>query len=247
MQEAGQWNDRTRRLLGDEAAERLAQLNVLVVGVGGVGGYAAEMLARSGVGRITLVDADTVGITNLNRQIIALQSTLGEPKVELMRRRIADINPRCEVTAIPGYLAAEDVDGLLSDGGFGFVADCIDTVGAKVALLDGCVRHHVKVISSMGAGGRLDPAKVRYADLWETCHDGLARAVRDRLKKMNRRIHIPVVCSYEAPRRASLMMDASLPGKQSSFGTVAAIPAIFGIYIAQYVINKTLIASKSLH
>lgn len=233
------WNDRTVCLIGAEAAERLAAARVLVVGVGGVGGYAAEMLARGGVGQLALIDADTVSETNLNRQIIALRSTLDRSKVLLMKERVADINPDCVVTPIEQFLDADGVDILL-DGGYDFVADCIDTVAPKVALLDACVRRHVKVISSMGAGGRLDPAAVRYADLWETRQDGLARAVRDRFKRMGRRPRLPVVYSSEAPKASALIREDGMSGKRTSFGTMAAIPSIFGIYIASYIINKII-------
>lgn len=218
----------------------LSAARVLVVGVGGVGGYAAEMLARSGVGHITIIDADEVGVTNLNRQIIALTSTLGHPKVEVMKQRIAEINPTCSVDAVSEYLDVDNVSGLLDTGNFDFVADCIDTIAPKVALLDECVRRRLKVVSSMGAGGRIDPSAVRYADLWETSQDGLARAVRERFKKMGRKPRIRVVWSNEAPRKASLVEENLMPGKRTSFGTLATVPSVFGIYIASYIINALL-------
>lgn len=231
------WDSRTLRLLGPEGVAALCAARVLIVGVGGVGGYVAEMLARSGVGHLTLVDSDTVAESNLNRQVIALRSTLGMPKTDLFASRIADINPRCEVRALRRFLAPENVEELLAPG-FDFVADCIDTVAPKVALLAACKEHGLRVISSMGAGGRLDPTQVRYADLWETRQDGLARAVRDAFKRRGRKPAIPVVYSPEAPRPCSLVMESGRDNKRSSYGTLATIPSLFGIYMASYIIRK---------
>lgn len=223
------WNERTLRLIGPQGAERLAAAHVLVAGVGGVGGYAAEMLARSGVGRLTLIDADTVAPSNLNRQIIALRSTIGLPKVELMARRIADINPECVVTPLQMLITPDNAAKLATAP---YAADCIDSVAAKTALLLACVDRKVHVVSSMGAGGRMDPAQVRYADLWATEQDGLARAVRQRMKKLGRRPRIPVVFSPEPPHQGP-----------DGFGTIAPLPAVFGIYIASAIIRRILRAA----
>lgn len=231
------WNSRTLRLLGHGPVQTLAQARVLVVGVGGVGGYVAEMLARSGVGHLTLVDSDTVSQSNLNRQVIALRSTVGEAKVDLFARRVADIDPACEVRPLRRLVTPDDVAGLLAPG-FDFVADCIDTVAPKVALLAACKDRAVRVISSMGAGGRLDPTRVRYADLWETREDGLARAVRAAFKRMGRKPSLPVVYSPEAPRPSSLLHEHGRDNKRSSYGTLATIPSVFGIYMASYIIRK---------
>lgn len=231
------WNSRTLSLIGEDGVSALARARVLVVGVGGVGGYVVEMLARAGVGHLTLVDADTVSETNLNRQLIALRSTLNRPKVQLFKERIHDISPDCEVDALSCFLTPEGVSPLL-DLGFDFVADCIDTVAPKVALLAECHFRRVKVISSMGAGGRLDPAQVQYADLWDTRQDGLARAVREGLKRKHLHPALPVVYSPEAPRRSALLEELGLNNKRSSYGTLATIPSLFGIYMASYIIRK---------
>lgn len=228
-------DSRTRRLLGDGALTRLAHSRVLVVGAGGVGGYAIEMLARTGVGRLTLIDADKVAPSNLNRQIIALRSTLGKSKVGLFRDRIADIAPEIEVDARETFLTPESVGPLLDDG-YDFVIDAIDTVAPKVALLAECLKRKIPVISSMGAGGRVDPTKVGYYDLWETREDGLARAVRQRFKKIGLRRPLNVVASSETPSSASLI-ELDLQNKRSSFGTIATIPSLFGIYLASYAIK----------
>ncbi|MDE6271665.1 MAG: tRNA threonylcarbamoyladenosine dehydratase [Muribaculaceae bacterium] len=230
------WNSRTLTLLGEEGCGKLAAARVCVVGVGGVGGYAAEMLARSGVGHLTLIDADNVSVSNINRQLIATHSTIGQPKTELLARRFRDINPGITVDARSEFLTPESVATLL-DEDYDYVIDAIDTVAPKVALLAECLRRRVPIVSSMGAGGRLDPAKVELTDLWSTSEDGLARAVRQRLKKMGLRRTLKVVASREAPRRYSLIpLDEQ--NKRSSFGTLATIPSLFGIYLASHVITS---------
>ena len=228
------WDDRTRLLLGDEGMTRLAQTRALVVGVGGVGGYAAEMLVRSGVGRITIIDADSVSVTNLNRQLIALADDVGKPKVELFAERFRRINPEVEVDARCEFITPESVEPLL-DEGYDYVVDAIDTVAPKVALIAACLRTRTPLVSSMGAGGRLDPTRVGYFDLWETREDGLARAVRQRLKKMGLRRPVAVVASTEPPRH-SAVIELDERNKRSSFGTLATIPSLFGIFLANKVI-----------
>lgn len=143
------WDDRTRLLLGDEAVSRLASARVFVAGVGGVGGYAAEMLARSGVGNLTLVDADSVSLTNLNRQLIALRNDLGKPKVDLFAERFREINPDINILSVRDFITPDNAGGML-DAGYDFVIDAIDTVAPKVALISHCLRNRIPVISSMG-------------------------------------------------------------------------------------------------
>lgn len=230
------WNDRTRLLLGESAAARLAAARVFIAGVGGVGGYAAEMLARSGVGHLTLVDADCVSVTNLNRQIIAVIPDIGKPKTDLFERRFLDINPEISVTPLREFISPDNVADMLS-GGFDYVIDAIDTVAPKVALLAHCLREKIPVISSMGAGGRVDPTKAGYFDLWETREDGLARAVRQRLKKIGLRRRLDVVASSEAPRSGAVI-ELDERNKRSSYGTIATIPSVFGILLAAKVINN---------
>lgn len=229
-------DSRSRLLLGDEAMERLRRARVLVAGVGGVGGYAAEMLARTGIGHLALIDADCVAPSNLNRQLIALVSTIGRPKVELFRERFLDINPDIEVDARREFIEPGNVPAIL-DEGYDYVIDAIDTVAPKVALIAECLRRGVRIISSMGAGGRTDPTRVEYADLWSTREDGLARAVRQRLKKAGLRRPLRVVASTEAPRSASII-HLDEPNKRSSFGTIATIPTIFGIFLASKVLKE---------
>lgn len=232
------WDDRTRMLLGEQSYERLIRARILVVGVGGVGGYAAEMLARSGIGHLTLIDADDVDVTNLNRQLIALNCTIGKSKVRLYKERFEKINPMIDVEAKMIFITPENIDSIL-DAGYDYVIDAIDTVAPKVALIAGCMHRGIKIISSMGAGGRTDPTKVGYFDLWGTTEDGLARAVRQRLKKMGLRRSLKVVASREAPDRKSII-DIDTSNKRTSYGTLATIPSLFGILLASKVINEIL-------
>ncbi len=230
------WDSRTRRLLGDEAVERLARAKVVVVGAGGVGGYAVETLVRSGVGHIVIIDADNVAESNINRQLIALRSTVGEPKVSLFAQRCRDINPEISVTAVKEFVTPENAAALIGTDA-DFVIDAIDTVAPKMAVIMHCLANRIPVISSMGAGGRIDPTKIGYFDISETREDGLARAVRQRLKKAGIRKPLKVVASTEAPcRRAVIELEEQ--NKRSSYGTIISIPAIFGIYLANHVIMK---------
>ena len=229
------WDERTRRLLGDDAADALSRARVLVVGVGGVGGYAVEMLVRSGVGHVTAVDADAVDVTNLNRQIIATRDTVGVSKTAVMAQRARSINPEVDFVTLQTSVTPDNAAERLPPG-YDYVLDCIDTVAPKVALLADCLANRVRVISSMGAGGRTDPSQVVYCDLWETRDDGLARAVRQRLKRMGLRRRLPVVASTERPHTASLI-EVDTAYKRTSYGTVAPLPATFGIFMAAKVTN----------
>lgn len=230
------WDSRTRLLLGDEGAGRLANASVLVAGLGGVGGYVAEILARSGVGKLVLVDADTVSESNVNRQIIALRDTLGMSKAELWRQRLGKINPALTIDARDMFLTPDNIPPLL-DCGCDYVADAIDTIAPKCALIRECVVRGNAIVSSMGAGGRLDPSQVRYGTLDKTCGDGLARTLRQRLRRQETDIrNVKVVWSSEEPaRRAVINLDER--NKRSSFGTLASIPALFGIFMANLIIR----------
>lgn len=233
---ADRWDARTRLLLGDEAAERLAHSRVAVVGLGGVGGYAAEILVRTGVGTLILVDHDTVSITNLNRQLIALRDNVGLTKTALWSTRAMMINRDIDIVEADKFIDPDNVHELI-DQKPDFIVDAIDTVAPKCALIAGAVNAGIPIISSMGSGGRLDPTAVCYSDLWNTRDDGLARAVRTRLRKAGMDSPVPVVCSTELPKGGAVI-GVEERNKVSSYGTTAAVPAIFGIYLAQYVIRK---------
>lgn len=233
-----EWNTRTELLLGKERAGRLAESHVLVVGLGGVGAYAAELICRAGVGAMTIVDADTVNASNINRQLPALHSTLGEPKVEVVARRLLDINPRLRLTAINEFLRDERTEEVLLSQPFSFVVDAIDSLSPKVFLMRAAYSRRIPIISSMGAGAKMDPSRVRVADISKTTGCALARAVRKRLKGMGVRQGIPVVFSTELADPAAIMPIDNEPCKRSTTGTVSYMPAIFGCHLAAHVIRK---------
>ena len=188
--------------------ERLRRAHVLVVGLGGVGAYAAEMICRAGVGRMTIVDADTVQPTNINRQLPALHSTLGQKKAEILASRFRDINPALELRVLPVFLKDENIPELLDDAAYDFVVDAIDTLAPKCHLIAESMKRHIKIVSSMGAGAKSDISQVRFADIWDTYHCGLSKAVRKRLQKMGIKRKLPVVFSTEqADPNAVLLTD----------------------------------------
>lgn len=233
-----QWQQRTELLLGEEKMERLRKAHVLIVGVGGVGAYAAEMICRAGVGHMTLVDADTVQPTNINRQLPAIHSALGRPKAEVLAERFRDINPELDLTVLPVYLKDEAIPELLDSRKFDFIVDAIDTVAPKCYLIYHAMQRGIKIVSSMGAGAKKDITQVRFADLWETYHCGLSKAVRKRLQKMGVKRRLPVVFSTEqADEKAVILVDDE-QNKKSTTGTVCYMPAVFGCYLAEYVIRK---------
>jgi tRNA A37 threonylcarbamoyladenosine dehydratase len=232
------WKQRTRLLLGDEKMERLERAHVLVVGLGGVGAYAAEMMCRAGVGRLTLVDADSVQPSNINRQLPALHSTLGRNKVDILAERFRDINPEIEITAHPLFLTPQNIPSLLDGEQFDFIVDAIDTITPKCCLIAEALRRKLKIVSSMGAGAKSDITQVRFADLSETYHCGLSKAVRKRLQKMNVHRRLPVVfCTEQADAHAVILTEEE-QNKKSTCGTVSYMPAVFGCYLAEYVIKR---------
>ena len=191
--------NRTALLIGESSLERLKQSHVLVVGVGGVGGFAAEFLCRSGIGHFTIIDGDNIDISNINRQIIALHSNAGESKVEVMRKRMSDINPNATITAIEKFLNADDVAEIFDNDSFDFVVDAIDSIPAKSKIIEESFKRNIGIISSMGAGCRLDASKVRIAKLSETHHDGLSKAMRKRFTGNDIAKELMVVFSEEPP------------------------------------------------
>ena len=232
------WKQRTRLLLGDEKMERLRDARVLVVGLGGVGAYAAEMLCRAGVGHLTLVDADTVQPTNLNRQLPALHSTLGRSKAEVLAERFRDINPEVELNVLPVFLKDEQIPELLDTNRFDFVVDAIDTLAPKCHLIAEALRRRLKIVSSMGAGAKSDITQIRFADIWDTYHCGLSKAVRKRLQKMGIRHKLPVVFSTEQADPHAVLLTEDEMNKKSTCGTVSYMPAVFGCYLAEHVIRR---------
>ena len=234
--------ERTERLLGAEAMERLRASHVAVFGIGGVGGFAAEALARSGIGAITLVDSDTVSITNINRQIIATEKSIVRYTTDVMKERIADINPQCAVTVHRCFFLPETADGFdFTD--YSYVADAVDTVTAKIALILACKAAETPIISSMGAGNKLDPTAFEVTDLYKTSVCPLAKVMRRELKARNVE-HLKVVYSKEPPLRPIRGgEEAAVPGKKAVPGSVSFVPSAAGLIMAGEIV-KDLINRK---
>lgn len=232
------WKQRTRLLLGEEKMERLQQAHVLVVGLGGVGAYAAEMICRAGVGRMTIVDADTVQPTNINRQLPALHSTMGREKAEVLAARFKDINPDIQLTVLPVFLKDDNIPELLDAARYDFVVDAIDTLAPKCYLIAEALKRHIKIVSSMGAGAKSDITQIRFADIWDTYHCGLSKAVRKRLQKLGVKRKLPVVFSTEQADPKAVLLTEDEQNKKSTCGTVSYMPAVFGCYLAEYVIKR---------
>ena len=215
---------RTEMMLGEDAVARLKAAKVAVFGVGGVGGFTAEALCRAGVGSITLVDSDRVAVSNINRQIIATHSTVGKYKTEAMRERMADINPDCRVTCVSEFYSEENEIPL---DGLDYVADCIDSVKSKLHLITRATESGVRVISSMGAGNKLDPTRFTVADISKTHTDPLAKVVRTELRKRGIN-HLKVVFSDEPPIN---------PSGERTPGSISFVPSVVGLIIAGEIIK----------
>lgn len=230
------FQSRTELLLGAVGVERLRQAHVLVVGLGGVGGYAAEMLCRAGVGRLTIVDGDKVSESNINRQIIALNSTVGMSKAELFEKRFKDINPECEVVAKEVFLRDDEMIELLEAEQYDYVVDAIDTLSPKVFLLYHTQRLGLPIVSAMGSAGKMDPGLVRVADISESHTCPLAAMVRKKLHKLGVRSGFKVVFSTEKVSESAMMEEPS-QNKRTTVGVVSYMPAVFGCHCASVVIN----------
>jgi tRNA threonylcarbamoyladenosine dehydratase len=231
------WMSRTQLLLDDEKIETLMNKNVLVVGLGGVGGICAEMIARAGVGKMTIVDADTVDLSNCNRQIPALHSTAGRSKAEVMGDRLKDINPQLELTILNEYLRDERTPEVLANGNFDYAVDCIDTLSPKVFFIKHCMEMGIPIVSSLGAGGKVDPTRVEIADIGDTYQCNLARYVRKKLNKLGFRKGLTVVFSPEEADQEKIIVTEKAYPKKSIIGTISYMPAIFGCMVASVVIR----------
>jgi tRNA A37 threonylcarbamoyladenosine dehydratase len=230
------WIERTDLLLGTERLEKLRTASVLVVGLGGVGAYAAEMLCRAGVGNLTIVDGDIVEETNRNRQLPALVSTQGKPKAEVLEQRFRDINPDVRLVVINDFLRDEKTMELLDNNHFDYVVDCIDTLSPKVFLIYHAFTRGLKVVTSMGAGGKMDPTQVRIADISKSHDCKLARVVRKRLHRLGIRKGITSVFSPEEVPEDAIRLEQS-QNKNSTVGTISYMPAVFGCFVASVVIR----------
>jgi len=237
---------RTEILIGAEGIARLEAKHVLIAGLGGVGSYAAEAIARAGVGHITLLDHDVVSDSNINRQLPALHSTIGQRKTDVMAARLRDINPALMLTVVSDFLQPSAAEDFVRSGHFDFVADCIDSIACKAALVAACDRQNVAVISAMGAGNRLDVSRVKVSSLNQTHGCPLARELRACLRRLGASLNYPVVYSDE-PRRQPLPhqpLDGDVPGRARAVnGTISYLPPLFGMMLAGVIIKRFLDAS----
>ena len=232
------WQERAELLFKPEGLQNLKNANVLVVGLGGVGSFAAEFLARAGVGSLTIVDGDVVDITNVNRQLPALHSTEGMPKVHVVGDRLMDINPELNLTRVQEFLSPERAFEIVEEK-YDYVLDCIDSVTPKLNLIIGAKRKRVKIISSMGAGGKMEAAKVKVADITNTVNCMFAKTIRRRLKE-HKIDKLKVVFSSEIQDETSLKMTDGSNYKKSFYGTNSYMPGLFGLYMAETVIRYLL-------
>ncbi|SEQ04170.1 tRNA threonylcarbamoyladenosine dehydratase [Flavobacterium urocaniciphilum] len=233
------WQERAELLFKEEGLNRLRNSNVLVVGLGGVGSFAAEFLARAGVGNMTIVDGDTVDITNINRQLPALHSTVGQPKVKIVGDRLMDINPELNLTRVEEFLSPERAKEIVTED-FDYVLDCIDSVTPKLNLIVAAKRKKVKVISNMGAGGKLLSNKIVVRDISKTDVCPLAKNIRKRLKKEGISSGVKAVYSLEHPDETSLKTTDGTNFKKSFYGTNSWMPALFGLHAAETVVKHLI-------
>ncbi len=240
------WRERTGMLLGEAGLAALEAKCVAIIGLGGVGAFAAVMAARAGVGRMVLLDSDCVSLTNKNRQLLALDSTLGRPKTEVLRERLLDINPALQLTVIDRYLDENNVAEILPQG-IDFLIDAIDTLAPKLALIRHCVENHIPLVSSMGSGAKYDMTRIRITDLSKSFNCPLAYIVRKKLRKMGITKGFKVVFSEELPDENAIVEmtpaeQAATSNKKSQVGTISYLPASFGCACAQaairYLIGK---------
>jgi len=230
------WLTRTEMLLGTDGLKKLKASNILVVGLGGVGAYAAEMICRAGVGSMTIVDGDTIHPSNRNRQLLALKSTSGRSKAELMGSRLLDINPDLKLVAVNEYIKDERMIEIL-DAGFDYVVDAIDTLSPKIFLIYHSLQRKFPVVSSMGAGGKYDPLRISIADISGTTDCTLARILRKRLHRLGVRDGFTAVFSPETIDKKKIVPTTGEQNKASVVGTISYMPAAFGIACASVVIR----------
>lgn len=234
------WLERTALLIGEESLQKLQEARILVVGLGGVGSYAAETLVRSGVGNITIIDGDLVDPTNKNRQLQALNSTVGQPKAHVLKERFMDINPDLRITVYDTFMQPDAMTELLADNRFDFALDCIDSFGPKLSFILTLKRLKYPFISSMGAGGKLDPTKIRIADISKTRECKFAQQLRKILKSKGVRKGVLTIYSEEIQQPHSLKLTDGSNYKKSFYGTIAYMPAMFGMTMAYEVLRRLM-------
>ena len=239
MEMTEEWKERTAMMVGEEGLAVLENAHVAVIGVGGVGGYAAEMLVRAGVGHLLILDSDKVSVTNRNRQILALDSTVGRPKCDVMRERLLDINPGLDLTVLDTYLEADAAEQVLGGYAIDFLVDAIDTLSPKMSLIKYCMDRNIPLVSSMGAGAKTDATRVRIADISKSYNCPLAFVVRKRLRRMGIKKGFKVVFSEELPMRSAIV-ECDDRNRKSLVGSISYMPAVFGCVCAQAAIAHLL-------
>lgn len=233
------WYSRTELLIGEVNCVKLKQSRVLICGLGGVGGAVAEMLARAGIGNLSIVDADIISETNINRQLIATHENIGYYKVDAFQKRLLNINPEINLNIIKEYLKDEAITNVLSASKWNYVVDAIDTLSPKFQLIKYCYEHKIPVISSMGAGGKMKPNLVKIADISETYNCGLAKQIRKKLREINIYKGINVVFSSEMVNKESIVKEIS-QNKITNIGSISYMPNIFGCLCAYKVIEDII-------
>jgi len=227
------WLNRFDALIGKENLKEIKRLTVLVIGLGGVGGYALESIVRSGINKVIIVDKDIVDITNVNRQLIALSSNIGLPKVDVFEKRLKEINKDLEIIKINEFITKENIN-LLFDHHIDFIIDACDTLETKKELIRESIKRKIKIISSMGTANKLDPSKLKIMDIRKTSVDPLARIIRKMIKDENIKEKIPVICSDELPIRNS----------KNILGSNSFVPAVSGLLCTSYIINSVIDKEK---
>jgi tRNA A37 threonylcarbamoyladenosine dehydratase len=227
-------------MLGADQINSLMSKNVLIIGLGGVGGICAEMIARAGVGKMTIVDNDNIDLSNINRQIPALHSTAGMPKAQILGARLKDINPALDLTVMEVFIKEDITKNLLDSTQWDYVVDCIDTLSAKTFLIKGCIDRNLPIVSSMGAGGKVDPSQIKVTDISKTYICNLARYVRKRLQSLGIKKGLKVVFSPEKADQDKIIVTEKAFPKKSIIGTLSYMPAIFGCTVASVVIRDLI-------
>lgn len=234
------WMSRTQLMLGDEMVKKLMGKNILIVGLGGVGGICAEMIVRAGIGKLTIVDNDTVDESNINRQIQALQSTVKKPKAQVLAARLKDINPALDLTVLEIYIKEKITTDLVVKENWDYIVDCIDTLSSKVFFIKACMDRKLPIVSSLGAGGKVDPSLIEVTDISKTHQCNLAKYVRKRLHSLGIYNGLKVVFSAEKVDQTRIIeTDKAFP-KKSLIGTLSYMPAIFGCTVASVVIRDLM-------
>ena len=233
------WLSRTELLLGNENLQKLKKAHILIAGLGGVGGYAAEAICRAGIGRMTIADNDHVSVSNRNRQLLALSSAEGISKAKLMAERLLDINPELELKVFNDYIKDDKIPAIL-DHDYNYVIDAIDTLSPKIFFIKYCLEKKIPLVSSMGAGGRFDPLQVKVADIDKSYGCQFAQAVRKRLHGHGINTGFKVVFSDEPVSKNTVIITDNSPNKKSTVGTISYMPAIFGLVAASVVIRELI-------